>query len=463
MRYVLNEEFELCGWQLLPYALMNANGDVIFLNKETYDIVSLCEGKVDFDSPLFFDYQRDNLKKICENNIIREAKDSSDIRDIKYTYYDNRYIKEVQFAITGKCNFLCKHCYMSAHSDKAIELPTAKIFYIIDEIANAGVRKISITGGECLVRKDFFQIVDRIIERKMKLTKIYSNAWLINEKLLDEFEKRKIKPMFSISFDGVGFHDYMRGVEGAEKRADEAFALLQKRGYAVDVEMCIFNKNKYTLRETIKHLDNLGVAAIKVNPVSRIGEWKKQNEDDDISIEESLKIFYDYIEYLFYDNINMRVQLSGLFSYTPGSKVYAIPCYKDYNDVDTMCVCGHARLNTYVTESGVTLPCPSLSSFDELKEKFPSILDIGFSKCISDSKYINFITTKAKEIFEHNPECKICKYKTFCYGGCRASAYSLEKDLFKKDELICIIYKNGYIEKIQNLIKKIKPNLKLVT
>lgn len=464
MKYILNYDFDLCGWQKVPYAIKDKKGNVEFLNKKAFDLLDSCEGSIDFDIPIYNDEERNYIKNLLDRGIVREAKSKNDKRKINYTFYDNRYIREVQFAITGKCNFLCKHCYMSAHNDTAKELSLDKIFYIIDEFKKAGVFNISITGGECLIRKDFYDIIDRIIENKINITTIYTNGWLVNEKLLDELEKRNIKPFFSISFDGVGHHDYMRGVEGAEKACDRAFRLLQSRGYQVDVETCLFDRNKYALRDTIKYLDSVGVSYVKVNPVSRLGEWKNQNESEDINIEDALNIYINYIKDYFDDDLKtIDIQLSGLFLYNHKSNTYTIPCYKECADLNTVCVCGHARLISYVTEEGITLPCPSLSAFPELKSKFPSILENGYAKCITESsEYMDFISKKGSEIIAENLECKNCEYKENCYGGCRASAYDYTKNLMAKDEATCIIFKKDYIKKIKNLMNEIRPDIQFV-
>lgn len=71
--------------------------------------------------------------------------------------------------------------------------------------------QVSLTGGEALTRRDFFEIVDALLEHGIVITLIYSNGALVNENVLKEFENRKIWPGFNISFDGVeGWHDWLR-------------------------------------------------------------------------------------------------------------------------------------------------------------------------------------------------------------------------------------------------------------
>ena len=118
---------------------------------------------------------------------------------------------------------------------------------MFDQMAECGVLSVDLTGGEPFVRRDICQLIDRILSYHMTINMVYTNGWLVNVKLLDESEKRGVKPEFSISFDGVGWHDWMSGVSGAEEAALRALHLLPSRKFPVHVEMCIHRGNVNTL------------------------------------------------------------------------------------------------------------------------------------------------------------------------------------------------------------------------
>jgi MoaA/NifB/PqqE/SkfB family radical SAM enzyme len=61
--------------------------------------------------------------------------------------------------LTYRCNQNCCHCYCNRginDSRKADELSTQEIKMILDEAADAGCLWLLLTGGEVLVREDFF-------------------------------------------------------------------------------------------------------------------------------------------------------------------------------------------------------------------------------------------------------------------------------------------------------------------
>ena len=74
------------------------------------------------------------------------------------------------------------------------ELSTEQALNLIDQMAECGVLQVDLTGGELFVRKDLWQLIDRILSYKMTINQVYTNGWLVNDELLDKFEKRGLKP-----------------------------------------------------------------------------------------------------------------------------------------------------------------------------------------------------------------------------------------------------------------------------
>ncbi len=460
MFYKLSPELSLRGWDKLPYAVVKKGiAQPEFISAEQFKVLDLCNGAIDVDAVLIDKQQKQFLQQLTEQKIVV----SSDTQDKilpkqEYHKYPARYIQMAHWSITGKCNYRCKHCYMSAPDAKYGELSHEECIKIIDEFAECGVRNISITGGEPLVRKDFWQLVDYMLEKELNIPIIYSNGKLVTDELLDEFEKRGIYPEFNMSFDGVGWHDWLRGIDGAEKYAVDAFTRCHKRGFPTGAEMCLHQKNKHTLRESVNLLAKLGCEHLKTNPVADVGAWLLHSENNSLTLPELYELYLDYIPHYFKDGAPLDIMLGGFFMGEKGSNKYIIPSKKFADDCnpDGVCICGHARLVMYISADGHALPCMALSGMD-IQDKFPNVTETGLQKALTDSFYMDTINITLKDYLDENSECAECAHRHICGGGCRASALQGSVNYYSKDPATCLFFKGGYEQKIEDCLNGLVP------
>ena len=164
MYYRLKKRYRLRGWELLPYALVDMNnGTALFIKPEEMDALKLCNGRVDMDIPLISSDIRKMLPLMEKNGIIEACEPGEDILpEQEYRKYPARYIRTAHWSVTGRCNYRCRHCYMSAPDAKYGELSHEQIMKMVDELSQCGIMNVSLTGGEPLVRSDFLEIVDAL-------------------------------------------------------------------------------------------------------------------------------------------------------------------------------------------------------------------------------------------------------------------------------------------------------------
>ena len=451
MLYVrLKERFELRGWDKLPWALVDRQAlSPRFIRREEMDALRLCNGRVDLDivpaglRELALRFEQLGIVERCEPGAAIEPQQ-------EYRRYPSRYIRTAHWSVTGRCNYRCRHCYMSAPDARLGELSRESAMYIVDQLAECGVRSVTLTGGEPLVRRDFLEIVDALLERGMTIPTIYSNGRLVTDGLLDALAARGIRPEFNMSYDGPGYHDWLRGVPGAEACAEAAFLRCREHGFPTGAEMCIFGANKNSLRESVRRLAGWGCRSLKVNPVGNVGAWKEGGYGEAIGMEELFGLYLDYIPQFYEDGMPLSIQLGGFFAASPRRPgQYDIPLLRPCGEPGSSCICGHARQVMYISAEGRALPCMALSGM-ELQNEFPLIAELGLSKCLDDSRYMRFINTRVSEYLEHNPGCAGCEYAHTCAGGCRASALeSCQEDVFAPDPYACGLFRGGWEPRIR--------------
>lgn len=458
--YVLESHIQLVGYDLLPFGLYNSKTrNTNFINKELFDIAYSCDGETYIEPASFSDEQQKFFRFLLESGFIKRTEDGRVIgKNQRYKRYRNYYKKMAHWSITGDCNYRCKHCFMSAPDAKFGHPTFDQILSIISQMEACGIRETDLTGGEPLIREDFYDILDALCEHNITVTSILTNGALVSEKLLDELEKRNMHPGFQMSFDGVGYHDWMRGITGAEKKVLDAFKLLKKRGYSTASSMALFRDSVDSVRESVNLLAEVGCSFLKINAAAMEGEWINHPEMF-LSYEESLQIMLDYLPHYFEDGMPLDIMVaSGAFTYNRAKKICYVrgdvrdnPKYKD------CAICGPLRHMVYISPDGTVLPCQSMMS-SPIYNDYPNIFESSLQKILSDSKYIKDTYALVGDFISHNKECQTCEYAVKCRGGCRAVAIGATGiDYLAIDEETCLFFKNGWYEKYRNIVKEFAP------
>src|ERR1700704_4454230 len=91
----------------------------------------------------------------------------------------------VHLDVTYRCNERCVHCYLD-HDDHG-EMTTAEIKDLLDQMADPGVFYLPVSGGEKLLRRDFFNILEYARKRTFCI-KLKTNGILIRKKEADRIK-----------------------------------------------------------------------------------------------------------------------------------------------------------------------------------------------------------------------------------------------------------------------------------
>lgn len=90
-----------------------------------------------------------------------------------------RVVTSLRISVTNRCNLNCIYCHKEGEKDGG-ELELDKIREISREFLKLGVRKVKITGGEPLLRKDILEIVSELSDfEEVSMT---TNGTLLAEK-----------------------------------------------------------------------------------------------------------------------------------------------------------------------------------------------------------------------------------------------------------------------------------------
>jgi len=153
---------------------------------------------------------------------------------------------------TRTCNLNCKHCYAEATGVYGPgELSTAEARSFMDTLAAYKVPVLLFSGGEPLMRKDLFDLME--YGNQIGLRMVIST----NGTLIDRDRAKRIKELgisyVGISLDGLAdVNDWFRGVSGAFDKAMEGFRNCREAGQKTGLRLTL---SKTTSRELLEIFD----------------------------------------------------------------------------------------------------------------------------------------------------------------------------------------------------------------
>lgn len=157
----------------------------------------------------------------------------------------------VHLDVTYRCNERCEHCYLE-HDDRG-EMTTAEIRDLLDQLADAGVFFLTLSGGEPLVRKDCFEIIKYARELQFNV-KLKTNAILIREREAARLKALGVEQVqISVYSHRAEVHDAITKVRGSLERTLSGVRALRAQGLKVSVANVLMRSNSN---------DNEGVRAL---------------------------------------------------------------------------------------------------------------------------------------------------------------------------------------------------------
>jgi len=304
-----------------------------------------------------------------------------------------RYIlnKKIPFsavlAITYRCQCRCVHCSIGDY-DIAYEMSLDEIKRLIDEIAKAGIIKITFFGGEPLIRKDIIADLVRYANLQGIRTSIDTNGIFLDEDLIKNLKSAGIGNI-NVSIDSADpiIHNKLRGYDGCFERAISAIKLCVK--YKIPCLVSTYASKRAIesndLERIIKLAKSLNANGVKILFPILSGRWRKKEEE-----------LLNDLEY------------KKLVSLMDPSYVYIEDALEMIKSRGKGCSAIKHNL-IYISPSGDIQPCPSIPlSFGNIKKStFSDIM---------------------KRMYSH-PIFK--KHK--CMNGCLMNDMDFRKRLFSED------------------------------
>jgi len=339
----------------------------------------------------------------------------------------------VVWDFTHRCNLRCRHCYQNAQTALPGELTTDEAKSLIEDLSDAGVVAIAFSGGEPLMRKDFFEVARHAHDHEMFVA-LASNGTLISPEVADRLRDEACVDYVEISLDGkdAASHDAMRGISGAFDRTVGGIRNCVGAGIFTCVATTVTRSNYAQALDIYRLARDLAVRRFmwfNFIPTGRGTEmWKEDLTPE--QREELMRALYlqntgNGTEALStapqFARVAMQVERDGR---TPVGHFYQGDelAGKGQMLAEFIGGCGAGRLYCSVEPTGDIQPCVFMPiTVGNIRER-------PFLEIWHESPILQQLRDRGRL----KGGCGDCAYKYVC-GGCRARAWSYFRDLDAPD------------------------------
>ena len=324
----------------------------------------------------------------------------------------------VSYAVTGRCNLKCRHCYSDSTEEPAPgELSTEEAKRLLDDIAGWGIRLLIFDGGEPLCRKDFLELAEHASQRGMR-TVIGSNGTLIDGDMAALLKAAGVMAV-QISIDGAiaSTHDWFRGVEGAFERALDGARACKEAGLSFQFGMTIRRGTLDELPAMLRLAVESGASAAELFDLVQVKRVKEAIPQEVLSPVERKKVMVWLAEAQ--EDFPVVIRVPGCPMYTlvlqetgvrprhfPAEQLRRIPYY------GRGCAAGMPYGYITILPNGDAIPCMLLQT------RLGNVRDASITEIWNRSSVL--ATLRDRSLLEGR--CGGCRHRDAC-AGCRGRAY----------------------------------------
>jgi radical SAM protein with 4Fe4S-binding SPASM domain len=328
----------------------------------------------------------------------------------------------INWNVTKECNLRCKHCYYDAGAQLDDELSTEQAYALIDDIADTFGDNVRVTlgGGEPLMRKDLFELIKYGKECGLSLV-LASNGIMLTEGVAARLKNAGIEEVI-IAIDGTQkTHDSIRGNGVFEKTVRGARAC-KAAGLDLVIDPCIMKQNERETAQILDIAEDLGARQCRIFHYIAMGRGEAEIPDAELdSVQYAQNVMQLYEEQSRRSGIEIcTTQACQYWVVLNRKEAEGLPVPEFFYNEVPGCRAGIGMLS--IKPNGDVVPCPLL------EVKAGNVTEMSLREILNSEV---FVTLRSREV---KGKCGICKFKDIC-GGCRVRAYLHTGDYMAEDPL----------------------------
>jgi mycofactocin biosynthetic radical S-adenosylmethionine protein MftC len=186
----------------------------------------------------------------------------------------------VHLEVIASCNLGCTHCFAGElprpDNQRGKRLSLQEIDRLFGEMAQLGSFRLGLTGGEPLLRRDFFEIIDLALKHGLAPC-ITTNGLLITEQIAREFGRRDLV-WLNVSLEGATAqtNDAVRG-PGTFAQVLDRLAVLREHA-RFTLAFTIMRTNLAEIQACARLADEVGADTAVFRPLYPVGTAREHPE-----------------------------------------------------------------------------------------------------------------------------------------------------------------------------------------
>lgn len=357
----------------------------------------------------------------------------------------------VVWSLSYGCNLRCMHCYQNASRPSSDELTLDEQLGIVDQMAQAGVSMIVLSGGEPLTNPNLWRLIERIRRYEIAIS-IDSNGVLMGKDVVESLKRAGVESV-ELSLDSIdpGAHDRFRGLNGAFEKTLHALDLCAEAGIFTTIATTTTALNYPDSRKLISLVKDHGanrVVFFDLIPAGRgrsIKELRLSHHQlldlmalvKQESSRNGIEVFTELPQFVIYSSTKDEYSVSNHAERALSIERFTVSTFFDCTGRDNVYRkfapylggCPAGRIYCNIQPNGNVTPCMFM----------PEYPVAGNLKSQSFEEIWNSQTFQAlRDRTRLKGKCRECKFTVVC-GGCRAKAAAHEGDYLASDPT-CPIY-----------------------
>ncbi|MCA9610241.1 MAG: radical SAM protein [Myxococcales bacterium] len=317
--------------------------------------------------------------------------------------------------ITLACDLACRHCGSRAGRDRPDELSTEECLDLVDQMAELGVKEVSLIGGEAYLRDDWTQIVRRIRSHGMMALLTTGGRGLTKERCREAAEAGLQSTSVSIDGDRET-HDRLRGVVGSYDAAMQAFDNLREAGIKVSANTQINRLSMPLMPFILERIAEAGVHSWQIQLTVAMG---RAADEPEVLLQP-----YDLLElFPLLGDLKKRCDEAKVRMW-PGNNIgYFGPYESTLRGTmprGHMASCGAGRSTLGIEADGAIKGCPSLPTDTWVGG---NIRDRSLKDIWERTEPLRY--TRDRTVEDLWGYCRDCYYNDVCRAGCTWTSYVL--------------------------------------